>query len=181
MIRQSLLHVLIIGASMVQMAAEDVVFFTQTADFTAVTGTTATFMVTTNIASSPVYAWLEDGIPLSNGTGIGGATTSTLSITATADRNGRKYACRASGLTGKFLVPAGPTVSAQATLTVVATPPALAITAPANGTALSGGQVYTFRTNRPGTVWTYNLSDRTGEPVSACKEITFTTRVEASC
>ena len=166
MIRNVFILIFLIGSSMARMAAVDAVTFDQQpADFTAAAGTTAIFRIHPLSLTSATYAWFENSTALANASDISGANTAELRITATTARNGLRYACRVAGLQGKVAVPAGPTMSAAATLTVVSTPPALAITAPANGTALTGGQVYNFVTNRGGTVWTYDFSDRTGEAV----------------
>jgi hypothetical protein len=54
-------------------------------------GATATFTVTATSATALTYQWKKDGTPLSNGSGISGATTATLTITGTTPANNGSY------------------------------------------------------------------------------------------
>ena len=54
-------------------------------------GTTATFTVSATSATPLTYVWKKDGSPLSNGSGVSGATTATLTITGTTAANNGSY------------------------------------------------------------------------------------------
>ncbi|MDI1315665.1 immunoglobulin domain-containing protein, partial [Flavobacterium sp.] len=54
-------------------------------------GTTATFTVSATSATPLTYVWKKDGPPLSNGSGVSGATTATLTITGTTAANNGSY------------------------------------------------------------------------------------------
>lgn len=98
-------------------------FTVQPSDETIAAGGNASFTVAASGAPAPTFQWQisTDGgstwTNLSNGGGYGGATTSTLSITAaTPSLNGAEYQCVATNT-------AGSTNSNPATLTVTTTAP----------------------------------------------------------
>ncbi len=76
------------------------------------------FFTATATGSLPLsYLWLKNGTPLTNGTGISGATSNSLTLTAVSTNSSGNYSLR---VTNKF----GASTSSAATLTVVL-PPAL--------------------------------------------------------
>lgn len=48
------------------------------------------------------YQWKENGVPLSDGNGISGATTATLTVLAAPERNGKAYTVTVGGCGGAF-------------------------------------------------------------------------------
>ncbi|WP_284653393.1 GEVED domain-containing protein [Flavobacterium terrisoli] len=81
-------------------------------------GATATFTVAASSATPLTYQWFKDGSPLSNGSGVSGATTATLTITGTTPANSGSYTVNVTNCT---------TVTSSASvLTVFPTPTAVA-------------------------------------------------------
>lgn len=64
------------------VAAVPPVFTTQPADQTVNSGDNASFSVVVSGATSPTYQWEKDGISLTDGAGVSGATTANLTLTA---------------------------------------------------------------------------------------------------
>ncbi len=157
MIRHLLCLVLVLVSCRAHSAGVDLSFYTQPFDYTSVTNGTAVFRCVPNFSVNQRFSWLENGVALSNGGGVSGATTDTLTITATAARNGKRYSCLVNADMGKGGASYNPTTTREGTLTVVATAPALAIT-PSSGSALTGGSLVTIRTTGQGAVWTYAFS-----------------------
>lgn len=81
-------------------------------------GATATFTTTVSSATPVTYQWFKNGSPLTNGSGISGATTATLTITGTTPASSGSYTVAVTNCS---------TVTSTATeLTVYPTPTAIA-------------------------------------------------------
>lgn len=103
---------------------------TQPAAVTVADGASAAFVVTATGDAPLAYQWRRDGVDLSNGAGVAGATSASLTITAPYAFNASQLSVRVTNATGSVL-------SSNALLTV--TPIAPAITAqPANVSVVSG-------------------------------------------
>ncbi|MFC4509968.1 immunoglobulin domain-containing protein [Flavobacterium buctense] len=81
-------------------------------------GTTATFTATVSSATPVTYQWFKNGSPLTNGTGISGATTATLTLTGTTPLTSGSYTVTATNCSAVS--------SEAAVLTVYPTPTAVA-------------------------------------------------------
>ncbi|HEY6169469.1 MAG TPA: sulfatase-like hydrolase/transferase, partial [Verrucomicrobiae bacterium] len=106
---------------------------TQPTNFTLATGATASFSLTAAGASTLAYQWFKDGVELADGSGIGGANSTTLSITNVQPGDAGAYSVLVTNNIGN-------TMSASVTLTITGgagnTPPTL--TAISNRTILPG-------------------------------------------
>lgn len=117
------------------------VITTPPASQTIVAGTTATFSVNASGTPAPSYRWRKDGINLSNGGGITGATSSTLQIANTTSDSEGSYSVLVSVFSSSL-------ESAPATLAVLV-PPAIT-TGPSSQTIVAGATV-TLSTTATGT------------------------------
>jgi hypothetical protein len=108
---------------------------------TNVAGTTATFTVGAAGLGTLAYQWQKNGLTLTNGGNVSGATTATLTLTNVAPGDAANYAVSVSNFSGRV-------VSAVATLTVV-TPPV--ITAQPQSRTNVVGRSVTFSVTTTGT------------------------------
>ncbi|MES2475331.1 MAG: immunoglobulin domain-containing protein [Verrucomicrobiota bacterium] len=106
------------------------------------TGATAQFTVTATATAGIAYQWRKNGVPLTNGGDISGATTATLFIANAADEDAGNYSVSVTNTsTGR------PLVSNNAALTVLREPEILSLTGTQN---LDVGQPLTLAVSARG-------------------------------
>ncbi len=129
----------------------------QPANVTTNMGASARFTIIAQGNGYPLaYSWLKNGIQLSNGGNVSGATSSTLSLINLASGDGGSYQCVAATAVDK-------TTSSVATLTVLV-PPGLS-SQPTNLT-LNGGGLAVFSVTATGTAPLSYSWLRNGSPLS---------------
>src|SRR5207244_3232261 len=116
-------------------------------------GTTATFIVTAS-GTAPTYQWKKNGVNLSNGGNVSGATTATLTLTGVSQTDAASYTV---GITNA----AGGVLSSAASLTVI--DPPSTTTQPSSRTN-NAGTTATFTVTASGTgplsyQWRFNGTD----------------------
>jgi hypothetical protein len=105
-------------------------FTTGPTNVTVPAGGTAIFNVSGGSGTpSPSYYWQKDGVPVSNGGNISGATSATLTISSCAAGNAGTYSCLVSNIAG--------VATATATLTVII-PPTIDSQSPPGGPVTVG-------------------------------------------
>jgi hypothetical protein len=116
-------------------------FTTQPTSQTVTAGTTVNFTVAASGNPTPTYQWQKNGVNLTNGGNISGATSATLTLSSVTAGNAGSYVAIASSVSGL-------TTSNAATLTVN-TPPSFT-TQPSSQTVTAGANV-TFTSATTGT------------------------------
>ena len=118
-------------------------FITQPSSQTVTNGATVAFAATAGGQPPLSYQWLLNGMALTDGNGVLGATSNLLTLTAVTTNNGGNYSvCVTDGL--------GAATSAVASLTVVL-PPALTSSSLTNQTVECGDNAVTFAVTASGT------------------------------
>ncbi len=115
----------------------------QPASLTILSGGTAVFNATATGSASLVYQWRKNGTNISNGTGISGATTTNLTLTAVTTNSGGNYSLFVTNIFGAA-------TSSVASLTVVL-PPAITSSTLTNRTLQCGGNTNIFTVTATGT------------------------------
>ncbi|MGA2243141.1 MAG: protease pro-enzyme activation domain-containing protein [Verrucomicrobiota bacterium] len=118
-------------------------FSAQPTNLAILSGSNAVFSATVSGSTTLVYQWRKNGTNLVNGTGISGATSNVLTLTAVTTSSSGNYNL---SVTNSF----GAITSSVATLTVVL-PPAIASSSLTNHTAQCGSNNLTFAVTVSGT------------------------------
>jgi hypothetical protein len=109
-------------------------FSTGPTNVTVLAGGTAIFNVSGGSGTpAPAYSWKKDGVPVSNGGNISGASSPTLTITSCAAGNAGTYSCLVSNIGGVALATATLSVTIPPTIDSQ-TPPGGPVSAGAGGT-----------------------------------------------
>ena len=104
-------------------------------------GGTAKFSVTAGGSAPLTYQWLKNGVALTNGGNITGATSNTLSLASVSASDAANYSVTITNTAGSI-------ASSTASLTVLSPP--VILTQPANASVLAGGNV-SFSVTASGT------------------------------
>lgn len=156
------------GLVRLQGTPVDVLFTAQPAALTTDTGSTAQFTVAATApgGASLSYLWRRNGLPLSNGGDISGATSATLSIANAEDADEASYdVIVTNGTTGRVYT------SAPAALTVLREPEFLTLTGDQN---LEVGQALTLSVTARGAGTLGYRWLRNGEPIIGANAATYT-------
>ncbi|MGN6645782.1 MAG: immunoglobulin domain-containing protein, partial [Cytophaga sp.] len=94
---------------------------TQPSNVSVCTGTPANFSVSAS-GTGLTYLWKKDGVILSNGANITGATTNTLTILSASVSDDGTYTCEVSGTCTPKAISNGATLSVGASTTIVSQP-----------------------------------------------------------
>jgi hypothetical protein len=119
------------------------VITTQPTNLTLHSGGTAVFNATATGSTNLVYQWRKNGTNISNGTGIAGATTTNLTLTAVTTNSSGNYSLFVTNIFGVA-------TSSVANLTVVL-PPAITSSSVTNRTIQCGGNTNAFTVTASGT------------------------------
>lgn len=107
---------------------------------TVVAGQTATFAVIASGAPAPSYRWRKDGVDLSDGGGITGATTATLQIASTVAASGGAYSVVVTNTAGEVeSVPVSLTIHLPPVVTQAPVPLTVRVGQPAAFTVTATG------------------------------------------
>lgn len=128
-------------------------------------GTTATFTTRAVGTSAITYRWLKDGVELSDGGGISGATTNTLSIASVSAQFTGNYQLRVSNATGGLLL------STTAKLIVRDAP---VITTPLASVYTTSGSPATFTVGTIGVSPITYQWNRNGAPIAGATGVSYT-------
>ncbi len=134
-------------------------FSAQPTNLTVLSGSNAIFNATVSGSATLVYQWRKNGTNLVNATGISGATSNVLTLTAVTTNSSGNYNL---AVTNSF----GAITSSVAVLTVVL-PPAITGSSLTNRTVQCGGNTNTFAVTASGTPplgiqWSLDGSPLTG-------------------
>jgi len=137
----------------------------QPVNLTILTGSNAVFSATASGSSPLTYQWRKNGTNLLNGSGVSGATTNLLTLTAVTTNSSGNYSLY---VTNSF----GAVTSSVATLTVVS-PPAITASSLTNRIAQCGSNNLTFIVTVSGTVPLHYQWSLDGVPIGGATNTSF--------
>jgi hypothetical protein len=140
-------------------------FSAQPANLTILSGGNAVFSATVSGSTPLVYQWRKNGTNLVNGTGISGATSNVLTLTAVTTNSSGNYNL---SVTNSF----GAITSSIAALTV-ALPPTITSSSLTNRTVQCGSNNVTFAITATGTPPLSIQWSLDGSPVTSATNISF--------
>ncbi len=134
-------------------------------NLTLLAGSTANFSALATGSTNLVYQWRKNGTNISNGTGIAGATTTNLTLTAITTNSSGNYNLFVTNIFGV-------TTSSVASLTVVL-PPTITSSALTNRTIQCGSSTNIFSITAAGTAPLFMQWQTNGTPVTSATNSTF--------
>jgi len=134
-------------------------------NLTLLAGSTANFSALATGSANLVYQWRKNGTNISNGTGIAGATTTNLTLTAITTNSSGSYSLFVTNIFGV-------TTSSVASLTVVL-PPTITSSTLTNRTIQCGSSTNIFSITAAGTAPLFIQWQTNGTPVTSATNSTF--------
>ena len=134
-------------------------------NLTLLAGSTANFSALATGSTNLVYQWRKNGTNISNGTGIAGATTTNLTLTAITTNSSGNYNLFVTNIFGV-------TTSSVASLTVVL-PPSITSSTLTNRTIQCGSSTNIFSITAAGTAPLFIQWQTNGTPVTSATNSTF--------